>query len=87
MTASDASKKTKTIKSVQNAKRAFFVALFDLSWRMLGAMLAPIFIGLWLDSVFDVGGIFALVGFIIGMVGGVLIIRSIIKKLSDRDTK
>lgn len=84
MTASDASKKTNSVKS---AKRAFFVALFDLSWRMLGAMLAPIFIGLWLDSVFDTDRVFALVGFVVGMIGGVLIIRSIIKKLSEDKEK
>ena len=83
MTSSVAPKKTDTIKSVQNAKRTFFMALFDLSWRMLGAMLAPIFIGLWLDSVFNTNRTFALIGFIVGMIGGVLIIRSIIKKISN----
>ena len=87
MTANSASKKTNSVKSVPEAKRAFFIALFDLTWRMLGAMLAPIFIGLWLDSVFDTNQIFSLIGFVTGMVGGVFVIRSIIKKLGNEAKK
>lgn len=70
------------------AKRAFFVSLFDLSWRLLGAMLLPLFIGLYIDS--KVAGdsqTFALVGFFIGMVCGTLVIRSIVIKLSQGENK
>lgn len=69
---------------VQKAKRAFFVSLFDLSWRMLGAMLLPIFIGMFIDSRIGHGQVFSLIGFLVGIAGGVFIIRSIVRKLSGR---
>lgn len=69
-------------EKVQNAKRAFIVGLFDLSWRMLTVMLVPIFIGLFIDSKFHKGQTFAIGGFFIGIAGGVYIIRSIVNKLS-----
>jgi F0F1-type ATP synthase assembly protein I len=64
------------------AKSAFFVALFDLSWRMLGAILGPLFIGLYIDSKRNNGQGFATAGFLIGMVLGVMAMRSIVRKLA-----
>lgn len=64
------------------AKTAFFVALFDLSWRMLGAILGPLFIGLYIDSKRDNGQGFATVGFLVGMILGVIVMRSIVRKLA-----
>lgn len=64
-------------------KQAFVVALFDLSWRLLAAMLLPLFIGLYIDSRRSDGQTFALLGFAVGMILGVLVIRSIIKKLAE----
>ena len=71
-------------KKTRAAKRAFFVSLFDLSWRLLGAMLLPLFIGLYIDSRRDSGQGFALAGFAIGMVCGALAMRSVIKNIADK---
>lgn len=67
------------------AKRAFIISLFDLSWRLLGAILGPLFIGLYIDSTRAGGQGFAITGFLIGMVLGVLVMRSVIKKLSEKE--
>lgn len=67
------------------AKRAFLAGLFDLSWRLLGAMLVPLFAGLYIDSQrADDGQGFALGGFLVGIVLGVIVMRSVIKKMADR---
>jgi F0F1-type ATP synthase assembly protein I len=71
-------------KKKRAAKRAFVVSLFDLSWRLLGAMLLPLFIGLYIDSKRGGGQGFALAGFGIGMVLGALVIRNVINKISDK---
>ncbi len=76
-----ADKTTKTEK-VRLAKRAFLVTLFDLSWRLLGAMLVPLFIGLYIDSRRGDGQGFALFGFFVGMVCGAIVLRSVIRKLA-----
>ncbi len=83
MTKAAATSTTKHTK--QGAKRAFFVGLFDLSWRLLGAMLAPLFIGLYIDSrqAGDGQG-FALGGFLLGMVAGVLVMRGVVRKLAGK---
>jgi hypothetical protein len=70
------------------AKRAFFVNLLDLSWRLFGVMLGPLFIGLYIDSQRDgTGQGFALGGFALGMVLGVVAIRDFIVRLSKRSLK
>lgn len=71
-------------EKVQFARRAFFIALFDLSWRMLAAMLVPIFTGMLLDSLFKTDKVFALIGFVVGIVAGVFVIRSTVKKVSEK---
>ena len=71
-------------KNKRAAKRAFIVSLFDLSWRLLGAMLAPLFIGLYIDSKRGGGQGFALAGFVLGMVFGVFVMRNVIKKIADK---
>ena len=81
MTANAASKKTNSVKS---AKRAFFVALFDLSWRLLIAMLVPIFIGLLIDSKNGGGRGFAFAGFGVGIICGFFVMRSIVSKLAKQ---
>lgn len=66
----------------RRARRAFFVNLFDMTWRLAGAMLAPMFIGLFIDSRMSGGGQgFALAGFAVGMIFGVIVIKSIVVKL------
>lgn len=76
-----AASETTDNKEVRKAKRAFFVSLFDLSWRMLASMLLPIFLGLYIDSKRG-GQLFAYIGFAIGMVGGALVMRSVVRKLA-----
>lgn len=72
-------------KKKRAAKRAFIVSLFDLSWRLLGAMLLPLFIGLYIDSKRSGDGQgFALAGFGAGMVLGALVLRNVINKISDK---
>jgi F0F1-type ATP synthase assembly protein I len=71
-------------KKKRAAQRAFVVSLFDLSWRLLGSMLLPLFIGLYIDSrVSGEDQAFALIGFASGMVAGVFVIKSVIKKISQ----
>lgn len=81
-----ASKTTnKDAEKTSAAKRSFFVSLFDLSWRLLGAMLGPLFIGLYIDSQRDGSGQgFAVAGFLIGMATGVIVMRSVIKNIADK---
>jgi F0F1-type ATP synthase assembly protein I len=69
-------------EKVRQAKRAFFMNLFDLSWRMLAAMLAPLFVGMYIDSNRSGGQGFTTAGFFVGMVGGVFVLRDIVRKLS-----
>lgn len=78
-----ADKTTTKEKKTRAAKRAFVVSLFDLSWRLLGAMLVPIFAGLYVDSrQSGESQTFALTGFAIGMVSGAFVMRSVIRKIS-----
>lgn len=81
MTKIAATETTKDEK-VREAKRAFYVSLFDLSWRLLGAMLIPLFLGLYIDSRRDNGQLFAYIGFFVGMVCGAFVIRGVVKRLS-----
>ena len=76
------SKDTKT----RVAKRAFFTGLFDLSWRLLGAMLAPLFVGLYIDSQRGHGQVFAFSGFGLGMILGGFVIRAVVLKLSKDES-
>lgn len=82
MVKTSAAKKPDSEK-VQLAKRAFFLALFDLTWRLLTAMLVPIFIGLLLDSLFNTDKVFAMIGFALGIIAGVFVIRSMVRKVSS----
>lgn len=77
-----AATKTTEDEKVRNSKRAFYISLFDLSWRMLGAMLVPLFIGLYIDSLRNHGQPFAYIGFATGMVAGGFVLRSVVRKLA-----
>ena len=69
------------------AKKAFFIALFDLSWKMLAAMLVPIFGGLYLDKLTGSDKKFAYVGFVMGIIATVLVIKSVVNRLSKEETR
>ena len=45
-------------------------------------MLVPIFIGLFIDSKIGKGQTFAIIGFFVGIVGGIYVIRTTIKKVT-----
>lgn len=75
--------KTTRDEKVRDAKRAFILNLFDMSWKMAAAMLVPIFIGLIIDS--QRAGddqTFTLIGFVMGMIASALVIRSVVKGLA-----
>lgn len=74
-------KTTRDVK-VRDAKRAFILSLFDLSWKMAAAMLAPIFIGLYIDSLRNANQTFTLIGFIVGMISSAFVIRNIVRGLA-----
>lgn len=88
MTMAAAKTTNKKSEKISLAKKAFFVNLLDMSWRLFGVMLAPLFIGLYIDSrqAGDGKG-FALAGFAIGMVLGGVAIRDFIIRLSKRGSK
>lgn len=67
---------------VNGKKRAFFVYLFELTWKMLGAMLLPLFIGIYIDSSRDSGQAFSLAGFFVGLVLSILVLRAFVQKIS-----
>lgn len=75
---------TKKSEKISLAKRAFFVNLLDMSWRLFGAILLPILLGAYLDSKYNNGGQgFTLAGFVLAIIfSGVVIynlVRTIIK--------
>ncbi len=75
--------KTTRDEKVRQAKRAFIVNAFDMSWKMAAAMLTPILAGLYIDSTRDNGQVFTLLGFFIGMIASALVIRNIVKGLAQ----
>lgn len=80
--AADTSTTERDRDRANKARRLFFTNLFDLSWRLMGAMLLPILIGLYIDSVVGRGQAFALTGFVVGMILGALVLRNVVIKLS-----
>ena len=68
---------------VRASKRAFFAGLFDLTWRMIAAMLAPILIGAYIDNRYRTGQTFTIIGVLLSLAGAALVIRSIVRKFSD----
>jgi F0F1-type ATP synthase assembly protein I len=63
------------------AKRRFFIGLLDMSWRLALAFLLPVFLGLWLDGKSG-NNWFAVAGLVIGVLGSVLVIRSMVRRYS-----
>lgn len=78
-----AAQKTTPDTETRAHKRAFFVSLFDLSWRLLGAMLLPLFIGLYIDSRMSGDGQgFAVGGFFVGMLCGIFAMRYVVRNIA-----
>jgi F0F1-type ATP synthase assembly protein I len=68
-------------EKTSKAKRRFFIGLLDMSWRLAGVFLVPVFLGLWLDSGRD-SSLFTLIGLAIGVIGSGLVIRKIVSEYS-----
>ena len=83
MTTKPAEISTSDAELTRRARRAFFVGLLDLTAKMSGAMLAPLFLGLFIDSRISGGGqAYAITGFLVGMVCGVLVLRGMMRGVS-----
>lgn len=85
-----AAKMTTTDKSakISLAKRAFFVNLLDMSWRLFGAILLPILIGAYIDSKqTNQSQIFTIIGFLLAAVFSGLVIYSLVKKIMQETGK
>lgn len=76
-----ATKTTEQVK-VSAAKRAFFVNLLDMSWRLFGAILVPILLGAFIDSKQSSGGQgFTLAGFILAIIFAIIVIYGLVRKI------
>jgi hypothetical protein len=75
--------KTTDPEKVRLAKRAFYVNLFDMTWRMLLAMAVPVLLGAFLDKKFDTGDLFTAFGFLLSLVAAGFVIKDIVTKVSD----
>jgi hypothetical protein len=72
--AADSSTTKKERDRATLARKQFIVALFDLTWRMAIALLAPTFLGIWADGKFEMGGVAIIGGFVLGIVLSLVII-------------
>lgn len=68
-----AAAKTTKQEEVREAKRAFILGLFDLSWKLAGAFLLPVFAGVILDQSRD-NTYFTYIGVGLGFVLSLLVI-------------
>lgn len=68
-----AAAKTTKQEQVREAKRAFILGLFDLSWKLAGAFLIPVFAGVILDQSRD-DTLFTYIGVGLGFAFALLVI-------------
>lgn len=62
------------------AKRMFVAKLLDLSWKLAGAFLVPVFIGAGIDGVRDGDSKrFVIIGLVIGFIAAILVIVAMAK--------
>lgn len=80
MTKIAASKTTKEEK-VTAAKRAFILGLFDISWKLAGAFLIPVAIGLSLDK--GDSKTYGTIGIFVGVILAFLVIAQIARNMGD----
>ncbi len=75
-------------KKISAAKRAFFVNLLDLSWRLFGAILVPILLGAYVDSRRgdDAQG-FTVLGLVSGVIFSGMVIYGLVKKIMKDSEK
>jgi len=77
-----ADRSTTDSRDVRGKRHAFSVYLFEVSWKMLGAMLLPLFIGIYIDSTRDYGQAFSLGGFFVGLVLSIVVLVVTVQKIS-----
>ena len=75
-----------SIKTAENSE-VFKVFVTDLAWQIAIVMVAPPFIGFWLDGKFDAKPVFSLIGVLIGAASAVLVVRRFVKNNSSNDSK
>ena len=68
-----AASKTTKQERVQEAKRAFVLALMDLSWRLATVFMVPVLIGVAIDQSRDTSNA-TVIGVIVGIVFSILFI-------------
>ena len=78
----NAAAKSTEDEKLRSAQRSFFFALFDLTWRLLAAMLFPLLLGKYIDSIRDNGQGFTNAGFLIGAASAAFVLYLTIRKLS-----
>lgn len=78
MTMKTADKLPTDSQEVREAKRLFFLKLADLSWKLAGAFLIPVFAGLAIDA--SRGGdsqVFTIIGLVVGFIAAIMIITKL----------
>lgn len=75
---------TKTTKQekVRSAKRAFILGIVDLSWKLAGAFLVPVLLGVTIDSVQD-SNTYTYVGLGLGIILSILVIYQVVRNAED----
>lgn len=69
------------------AKRAFYVTLVDMTWRMFAAMAVPVLLGSYLDKKFQTGEMFTAIGVFLSLIAAGLVIKYIVNKASAKVAK
>lgn len=82
-----AAKPTTDPLKVREAKRAFYVNLFDMTWRLLIAMAVPILLGAFLDKKLNSDDLFTAFGFLLSLVAAGFVIKSTVDKLKPGDVQ
>lgn len=66
------------------AKRAFFVNLFDMTWKMLIAMAVPVLLGSFLDKKLNTDQLFTAFGFLLSVVAAGFVIKSTVNGINQK---
>lgn len=85
-TPSPVARATKPVEDLEQAsvvRTQFLFAILNLSWKLAVVVLAPLLLGSYLDSTFDMYPVLTLVGFVIAMIGVVLVVWRQIRELDS----
>lgn len=70
-----------------NPKKLFFVFALDMTWQLAIVVLVPIVGGYKLDGVFKTTPTLTIIGFVIAMVGTFLVMKRVVDRANDVQTK